>query len=639
MTASLSALSSERLIARLIQAAGRHRRTRYGRLAMRLLMRTTALRPILFWIAARADGTVRRSFIDHCQRENPGPAKREFAEAARRAYERNAGSSAYLHCYALALTYSADAPAAWSLTTSARVRDALADEETAGDFFALAVDLGFELARYRDAVRIAHDAVRRYPDALRPRYDYLKAAFAAGKLRDERAAMEFFGRQFNLIKDSSVLPTDAEIERVIVTFQEQTIHTISPTLLFQWLSLERMPRIGVFFLSATEALGHAVLDPYYFVAMNRDKFDSLIFIGPPKSSYRPASRACLEIVEQYGEYVETGSDILMNLSWMSLGHHGVGPVTSLVDHYWMLLRQAVHRSRDAADPFRHNAWHFVLPAEFTRLGEQFCTTAGISLDRPIVVLHVRDPGYHGIVKQSYRDATVANYRAAIHHLLDCGYQVVRVGDQAMPRLELGRSGYFELPFIPKYRNELDPFLISRARFMIGSQSGPCAFARVLDVPILTVNAVLHYTLLPSTREMACFKRYYRARSGERRELPLEAAIDAHVFHFENSFQFDEAGIVLEEASSEEIVASVGDMIAWLDDPQLAETELQTRFATRVEAMAVELKERGERLELPIADYLGICLPGYRISPTVATMRERSARAAATQELVSVRADA
>jgi putative glycosyltransferase (TIGR04372 family) len=313
----------------------------------------------------------------------------------------------------------------------------------------------------------------------------------------------------------------------------------------------------------------------------------------------------------------------MNLSWMSLGHHAVGSVTCVVDHYWALLRQAVHRSRDPADDFRHNGWHVSLPSDHIAIGEEFCRTAGIVPDRPLVVLHVRDPGYHGIIKQSYRDATAANYRQAIEHLLDSGYQVARLGDTSMPPIDIDRPGYFELPFAPAYRHEVDPFLISRARFMISSQSGPCAFARVLGIPILTVNAVLHYTLLPSSREMACFKRYYRVQDGGRRELTLEEAIDARVFHFENSYQFDEAKIVLQEASGEEILASVRDMIRWLDDPALPETEPQRRFQARVEAMAAELKETGERLDLPIADYLGISLPGYRIAPTVADMREKS----------------
>src|SRR5262249_8803904 len=212
----------------------------------------------------------------------------------------------------------------------------------------------------------------------------------------------------------------------------------------------RSPKVGVFFLSSTDALGHAVLDPYYLVALNRDRFESFVFVGPSWESYRPASRACLKIIEQYGRYIETDSDVLLNLSWMSLGHHNLGTITSIVDHYWALLRQAVRRTRDGADQYLHNAWHFALPADHTSAGEMFCRGAGILPDKPLVVLHVRDPGYHRIAKQSYRDATVANYRDAVNYLLDSGYQVARIGDTSMPRIEIDRPGYFEIPFLANY---------------------------------------------------------------------------------------------------------------------------------------------------------------------------------------------
>jgi putative glycosyltransferase (TIGR04372 family) len=588
------------------------------------MVSTPVLRSILLLSAARSSIETRHSIIEICQRANvTQAAKRAFAIEARRLHERNVHRAEYLDCYTLAMAYSAEAPEAWSLLSSESGQKIVTDARVESRFFALGVSLGFELARYRDVVRIARDAVDRSAASLRPRYDYLKAAFAAGKLRREREALEFFGRQYNLIGDSVRRASDADLERVVETFQRHAVHTISSELFFQNLRRGGSTRTGIFFLSSTEALGHAILDPYYFIALNRDRFDSLVFIGPSKASYRPASRACLNIIEQYGEYMETGSDMLMNLSWMSLGHHAVGSVTCVVDHYWALLRQAVHRTRDPADEFRHNGWHFSLPSDHIAVGEEFCRGARIALDQPLVVLHVRDPGYHGIIKQSYRDATAENYREAIEHLLDGGYQVARIGDASMPRIEIDRPGYFELPFMPGYRHEADAFLISRARFMISSQSGPCAFARVLGTPVLTVNAVLHYTLLPSSREMACFKRYYRKQDGTRRELSLEEAIDARVFHFENSYQFDEAKIVFEEASSEEILASVQDMIRWLDEPKLPETVPQRRFRARVEAMAAELKEAGQRLDLPIADYLGISLPGYRIAPTVADMREKS----------------
>jgi len=314
----------------------------------------------------------------------------------------------------------------------------------------------------------------------------------------------------------------------------------------------------------------------------------------------------------------------MNLSWMSLGHHQLGPIRFLVDHYWELLRQVVHRSRDAKDQFEHNAWHFRLPEKYDRVGERFCREAGIRLDQPLVVLHVRESSYHKLAKQSYRDSAIENYRPAIEHLLDRGFQVVRIGDIKMRKFDIDerkQDRYFELPFMDDYQHELDAFLISRAAFMIGCQSGPCAFARALGVPLLTVNAVLHYTLLPSRQEMASFKRYFQETNGRKQELSLEQALDMRLFHFENSYQFSEAGVALQDASAEEILWSVQDMITWITDPTLPQTALQERFATSVEAAARRLELERDSLDLPIADYLGISLPGYRISPTVAAARE------------------
>ncbi|MNL82422.1 hypothetical protein D3C87_2097990 [compost metagenome] len=65
------------------------------------------------------------------------------------------------------------------------------------------------------------------------------------------------------------------------------------------------------------------------------------------------------------------------------------------------------------------------------------------------------------------------------------------------------------------------------------------------------------------------------------------------------------------------------MVAWLETPDLPETDQQIGFRNRVETVAQDLKARGQELSLPIADYLGICLPGYRVSPSVLRMRTRT----------------
>ena len=218
------------------------------------------------------------------------------------------------------------------------------------------------------------------------------------------------------------------------------------------------------------------------------------------------------------------------------------------------------------------------------------------------------------------DSAVETYHAAVEYLLTSGYQVIRIGDMTMPRLDLKAADYFELPFLDGYQHELDPFLIARSRFMIGCQSGPCAFARALGVPILTINAVLHYTLLPSTMEIGCFKRYFKMKEGVRTEISILEALDERADQLDNSYHFERAGIILENATSEEILAATRDMDTWIDNPALEETPEQVAFRERVAQHNSALGREGPDLALPIADYIGISLDGYRISPGVARIR-------------------
>jgi putative glycosyltransferase (TIGR04372 family) len=578
----------------------------------------------LLLIEQLRDVVTRRTAVEVIQRLNATRSARDrFATAARRRHTARPDNIVRFDILAVALLHSEDPQQAKAILTCPQADEILHTDVVTTSILGGRISLGHEMEHYRAVMDDARRGTDQAPEALRARGDYLKCAFAAGKLLLGRDAIEFVGRQYMIVPDHPGHATNCEIHRVIDTIIRKTLCHLREALDLTRIRARGEQRIGVFFLSSTEALGHAVLDPYHFIALNRNQFDEFIFIGPPRSSYRPASRACLQIVETYGDYIETESDLLNNLSWMSLGHHKAGKITLIIDHYWSLIRAAVHRSRDLADGFRHNAWHFALPPDYTTFGELFCSEHGIDLARPLIVLHVRDSGYHGIERQSFRDSSIVTYGDAIADLLANGYQVVRIGDTSMPQLDIGMAGYFELPFLPDYRHELDPFLISRACFMIGCQSGPCAFARALGVPLLTVNAVLHYTLLPSIQEMACFKRYYRLQDGLRTELSLSDALDARADQLDNGYRLADAGLVVENASSEEIVAAVRDMVAWIRNSDLSVTPEQACFRARVEAQAVALAAERDTLPLPIADYIGICLDGYRVSPTVEAMRQGS----------------
>jgi hypothetical protein len=99
-------------------------------------------------------------------------------------------------------------------------------------------------------------------------------------------------------------------------------------------------------------------------------------------------------------------------------------------------------------------------------------------------------------------------------------------------------------------------------------------------------------------------------------MPLGEALSRGVQFFDNGHQFAAAGIDVETARPSEIAAAVIDMLEWLDQPDLPETPEQRAFRDQVASMADDLAHDGNP-RLPIADFMGFSLPGYRIAPTVA----------------------
>jgi putative glycosyltransferase (TIGR04372 family) len=354
--------------------------------------------------------------------------------------------------------------------------------------------------------------------------------------------------------------------------------------------------------------------------MHQGKYDRIYFIGGSLDSYSPGSRACVEIVEQYGEYLATTSDIIFNLSWMSMGQIKIGNIEITIENYWSLLREVCQRTEATDDPFAINSWHVDLPPHYQAIGEQFCEYHNIDLSKPIITLHARNHGYHALAKQEFRNAPIKDYVPAIQYLLDSGYQVVRLGDAKMPKLDIRDRGYFEIPNMAHYENGLDPFFIKRSVFLIGSQSGPCSYARALGIPVLSINAVFSYTLLPAVLEMACFKRYsIRDDNGAERFLNYEEILDRDIFKIESQFQFERQGISFTNCTSQEIIAAVKDMLEWVVCPEMALSPEQDTFKRLTMQTSARLKNATDT-NPAIADYLGIALPGYRISTTVEKLR-------------------
>lgn len=114
---------------------------------------------------------------------------------------------------------------------------------------------------------------------------------------------------------------------------------------------------------------------------------------------------------------------------------------------------------------------------------QFLSKVGLTEHDWYVVLHVRETPDLQI-----RNADVKTYYEAIETVTSNGGWVFRIGDADMRPLLLNLKNVIDLPFLQIEKPPfLDLYLLSTARFMIGTCSGPLEIPFFFNVPRLITN--------------------------------------------------------------------------------------------------------------------------------------------------------
>ena len=222
--------------------------------------------------------------------------------------------------------------------------------------------------------------------------------------------------------------------------------------------------IGIVIGSFHSAVGHAVLDPFHFIQLYRHRFDRLILIRPPDCHFSPPTRLAAEVLDQYVDRIDVADDDVLNFAWQSFGELRHENLTFLVHNYWSLNRMAYFARMSAYHPMSRGRDYLMLPPRLIRRAEAICSRNHLELSRPLVVVHTREHGYHGLNGQRYRNVDIRNYiPAASAGPAALGHQVVRIGDKKMFSVRGEVPGLMELPVTDFYDPLLDPFLISRCR--------------------------------------------------------------------------------------------------------------------------------------------------------------------------------
>jgi putative glycosyltransferase (TIGR04372 family) len=391
--------------------------------------------------------------------------------------------------------------------------------------------------------------------------------------------------------------------------------------------------VGVMFGAYHTAVGHAILDPFHLYNLFRHRFDHLVVVHPPLVNYSRPTLLMVSILDQYVEQVEVEAPDLQPFAWQNLGELSTkekgGKLTFLCYNYWALNRMAYDARRDPSHPMNRGRRYFSLPGKMVDRAESIAKRLGVLTDRPVVVLHTREHGYHRLRGQAFRNADVCNYIPAVQELVDRGFAVVRIGDRKMTSIRSDVPGLIELPTLDGYDPALDPYFLERCEFMISCQSGPCSLARAMGKPNLVINAVYNHTTLPEFNELFAFKRY---RDINGAELSVAEALRRGAHLFDRTEHFDRAGIHLEDTTSEEIHKAVLEMLDGLEKPHRPDTELQSRVREVMERYA-NYCDPSNPLSHRMSNYIGHTLPECRVSDAVCRLRpafvpaSRPARAA------------
>ena len=150
-----------------------------------------------------------------------------------------------------------------------------------------------------------------------------------------------------------------------------------------------------------------------------------------------------------------------------------------------------------------------LPPDADRAAAADAALLGIGPDAKVITVHVREAGYRaeaGLRQREWdvlRNARIGTYRAAFAALVERGYTVVRLGDPSMTPVH--EPGVIDLARSPRRSEWLEIWCVQRSEFLVGCDSGPSWLAFMLDVPVLTVNAV-HFRDIERLRDRFICKR-------------------------------------------------------------------------------------------------------------------------------------
>jgi putative glycosyltransferase (TIGR04372 family) len=202
-------------------------------------------------------------------------------------------------------------------------------------------------------------------------------------------------------------------------------------------------------------------------------------------------------------------------------------------------------------------------------GEKFLTSINCT-NHNYVCLMVRDSSYLKAIRKDksfafhdFRDAEINSYRLAAERLTSLGYTVIRMGQI------VGSPLVTEHPRIIDYatngmRSEfLDVYLGANCKFCISTGTGWDVVPTVFRRPVMYSNLLPIFAPSALTFPTTIYPKSLYDQKTES-YLTLKKIIDRNISSTETTRGYQEAGVVIRDLSSEELVEAVTEMAQRVD---------------------------------------------------------------------------
>lgn len=364
----------------------------------------------------------------------------------------------------------------------------------------------------------------------------------------------------------------------------------------------------IYIHARTGALGHVFTEPSAIRSCRERPYERVILLGQPRRMFPKTNPSIFDVAMRGVTYVETEDYGILGLSWRNSGIFKRGRTGYvLLDHNYVIreaflnLRRGIPREQPE------------LTANELERGRAVARRMGIPEDAPVVVLHLREAGFHSLVTQfSYRDATPSHYYPALRYLVRQGVFVVRVGDTSMTPLPDFGPQVIDAPFSAHYDPIIELYFINRCHFMISSLSGPHELARVFKRPILTLNTPICSIDAPEAPGLLAFKKYVDISGGTERLMGFREILERDLHDTYSTHELFRKRVRVEELSAHEILAATREMMEFVNRPLPPPSSLQDAFAAVVEAEHQRAEGDWKRA-IRHLNWFGYAVPQARIS--------------------------